>query len=160
MINFLIHPLLRNRKTALSALVVISFIVSFLGGKDAILSSKKYNSIDLANPMNFQILEKFNKKPDGVPFPDLNLKGIIIQTSDTAEIQVTLGDYEKRQIGETILVYKVGLTNQYMTQYEIKNQLFIYFNGKSYSIVFIPAIIFLLLGIGCLIALVTILIKK
>jgi hypothetical protein len=160
MSHLIIHFFLRNRKTTLSALVVISLIVSYLGGKDAIISSKQYNSIVLNNPLSLQILAKYNKKPEGVPFPDLNLKGIIIQTSDTAEIKVSLGDYEKRQVKERINVYKVGLTNQYMTQYEVENQIFIHFGGKAYSFVFIPAILFFLLGIGCIIALIKIIVKN
>jgi hypothetical protein len=160
MSHLIIHFFLRNRKTTLCALVVISLIVSYLGGKDAIISSKQYNSIVLNNPLSLQILAKYNKKPDGVPFPDLNLKGIIIQTSDTVEIKASLGDYEKRQVGERINVYKVGLTNQYMTQYEVENQIFIHFGGKAYSFVFIPAILFLLLGVFSLFGLVKLIIKN
>jgi len=61
--------LLKNRKIRFLALLVISTCVTYLAGRDAITTSRLYNSIDEKDALNFKINEKYNKRPEGVPIP-------------------------------------------------------------------------------------------
>ena len=136
-----------NFKIKIIILIIISFFVSFLGFKDAISTSSLCNSIDQKNQNKLVVYEKFNKKNKLDLFPNLNLKGEIIQNQDTIEIKVCRGDYENSQIGDTIVIFKVKDEVRYITQYEINNHLMFHIKSKNYSFVFIPAIAFLFIGI-------------
>jgi len=138
--KYRIHP-----KT-LIILMIVSFIVVFLSGRDAIESSKLYNEIDLNNELIFKISEKYNKKAQGESFPDLNYNGEILTSGEKIEIRVSKGDFDKHQIGQEIKVFKSPNT-KYMTEYEINNQMIIHIGRKGYSFVFIPVLIFAIIGI-------------
>src|SRR5690606_23558243 len=112
---------LKTHRKILKRLMVLSFIITFLGGQDAITSTTQYNRLDLQNPISFKIEEKYNKKKDGVSFPNLNFKGKILTTEETKEIKVSKGDFDNHEIGEIIAVFKTK-SGEFMTQYEIDNQ--------------------------------------
>jgi len=137
---------LKTNKNQLSKLMIISFVVAFLGGQDAVISSIRYNQLDLINVINFKIEEKYNKKKDGANFPDLNFKGKIMTTGKEQEIKVSRGDFDNHTIGEIIEVFKTK-SGEFMTQYEINNQRIIHIGNKGFSFVFIPAFIFFMIGL-------------
>lgn len=137
---------LKLHRIKLLPLMIISFIVSFLGGQDAINSTIKYNKFDLKNPVDFIITEKYNKKKEGGNFPDLNFRGKILTTEEQIEIKVSKGDFDKQKVGQVIKVYKTS-TNTFITEYEIDNQGIIHMGDIGFSFVFIPATIFFLIGL-------------
>lgn len=140
-------------KNRLLVLMIVSFVVTYLGGQDAITSTILYNRLDLTNPLNFRIEDKYNKKENGQNFPDLNFKGKIPGIGDEIEIKVSKGDFDKHEVRQIIKVYKTK-SNKFMTEYEIDNQGIIYIGEIGFSFVFIPTIIFFLVGLFCLIVVI------
>jgi hypothetical protein len=140
-----------QQRKKLELLMFISFLVAFLGGIDAVISTTQYNRINLQNTVDFKIEEKFNKKKDGVPFPNLNFKGKILTTGEDKEIKVSRGDFDKHQDGDIITIYKTT-SGKFITQHEIDNQGIIHIFDKGFSFVFIPAFIFLVVGLFSLLA--------
>ena len=136
----------KNRKLLL---MIVSFVVTYLGGHDAITSSILYNKLDLTNPLKFQIEDKCNKKENYQSFPDFIFIGKIAGTDDEKEIKVSKGDFEKHEVGQTIKVYRTK-SNEIMTEYEIDNQGIIHFGKTGFSFMFIPTIIFFAIGLLCL----------
>ncbi|GET35081.1 hypothetical protein PbJCM13498_39440 [Prolixibacter bellariivorans] len=140
-------------KNKLSILMIVSFVVTYFGGQDAITSTILYNKLDLTNPIKFRIEDKYNKKENVQSFPDLNFKGKIIGTEDEKEIKVSKGDFDKHQIGQIIKVYKTE-SDEFMTDHEIDNQGIIQIGKTGFSFVFIPTIIFFSLGLFCLMVII------
>ncbi len=136
-------------KNKLKMLMVMSFVLAFLGGQDAITSTILYNKLDLSYAIRFKIYEKYNKK-DRQIFPDLNFKGKIIETDSETEIKVSKGDFDKHNVGQIITVYKTK-SNKFMTEWEIENCKIIHIYGIGFSLSFVPAIIFFIIGIFCLV---------
>lgn len=134
-------------KSRISALLLISIVVSFLGGKDAITASTVFNQLDLDNELTLKILDKTNKK-DIYFFPVMNFQGVLLSSGDTIELKVSKGNFDRCSIGEEVTIYRTP-NNDYMTAYQIKNQKLIKIQGYSFSFVFIPTIIFVLTGIIC-----------
>ncbi len=54
------------------------------------------------------------------------------------EINVSKGDFDKYNIGDTIIVFKSKVSDVFMTQYEINNQMFIKLFGGSVSSASLP----------------------
>lgn len=133
-------------KNKLWVLMFVSFVVSYLGGQDAITSTILYNKLDLTNPINFRIEDKYNKKENGQSFPDLNFRGKIVGTDDEKEIKVSKGDFDKHEVGQIIKVYKTK-SDEFMTEHEIDNQGIIHFGETGFSFVFIPTSIFFVIGL-------------
>ena len=148
----MLENLKRHRKS-LKKLMIILFILTFLGGQDAITSTIQYNRLDLQNTIGFKIEEKYNKKKEGISFPDLNFKGKIVTTEEKKEIKVSKRDFDSHEIGETITVFKTK-SGEFMTQYEIDNQGIIHIGNKGFSFVFIPTFIFFIVGLFCLFVIV------
>jgi hypothetical protein len=137
-------------KSLLLKLMIVSFIVVYFGGQDAITSTILYNNLDLTQPLDFQIVNKYNKKENRIYFPDFNFIGKIIETKDEQEISVSRGDFDKHAIGQIITVYKTK-SDKYMTAYEVDNQEIIHIGKTGFSFVFIPTLIFFSVGLLCLI---------
>ena len=134
--------------------MVIGFLLSLLGGFDAIKSTLIYHQLDLDNQLNCEILDKYNTR--GKFFPDLNFKCEKLPSSDTISLNVNLGEYEERNVGDTIVAFQSLDGNNFLSRYEIDNQAFIEYDGKGYSFVFIPAVIFFLVGVTCVFVLIRI----
>jgi len=147
--------IIRNHRSRIIGLMFVSFIVAYLGGRDAIKSTVLYNKLDLENELTFRINEKYNKNKSGEYFPDLNFKGELLSSGELVEINVSSGDFDSHEIGENILVFKTK-SGDYMTEYEIGNQLIIQVNDFKFSFVFIPSAIFALIGIISLYAIIKI----
>lgn len=147
------------KQVLIFGLIITSFLV-YMAGKDAIQSTKLYNDLDLKSELRFVIIEKYNKKKDGEPFPDFNYKGRLISTNEIFYVSVSGGDYENAKTGDTISVFKSKNTNKLMTKYEIKNQMIIHIGDKGYSFVFIPMIVVFSIFLICLISLIKIQLKK
>ncbi|PKH51099.1 hypothetical protein CXF68_10565 [Tenacibaculum sp. Bg11-29] len=130
----------------LFSLTIISFIIFFLAGRDASKYTKLYNEIDLNNNLTFKIIDKYNKKSPNEKFPDLNFNGQIIENNEHIEIKISRGDFDKHQIEQIIKIYK-SPNNEYMTEYEINNQMIIHIGKKGYSFVYIPVMIFVIIGL-------------
>ena len=133
-------------KNKLWVLMFVSFVVSYLGGQDAITSTILYNKLDLTNPINFRIEDKYNKKENGQSFPELNFRGKIVGTDDEKEIKVSKGDFDKHEVGQIIKVYKTK-SDEFMTEHEIDNQGIIHFGETGFSFVVIPTSIFFVIGL-------------
>lgn len=128
-------------------LTIISFVLVYFGGNDAINSSKKYNSLDLENPIEFEITDKLNMSQKHNFFDELYFSGSIINfQKENIDLKISKGEFDKFKIGEKIKIYK-GDANTIMTKYQIDNHLFIEFNGNGYSFVFIPVFLFSLIGL-------------
>lgn len=126
--------------------MIISFIVTYLGGQDAIKSTILYNSLDLKQGLIFKVTEKYNKNKAGKYFPDLNFRGELLTTGEQIEIKVSKGDFDNQSVGQIIKVYKSS-SNIFMTKYEVDNQRIIHLGDIRFSFVFIPTLIFFLIGL-------------
>jgi len=140
----MIEKLKTNRKN-LQRLMIMSFVIAVLGGQDAVTSTILYNQLDKENAIDFRIEKKYNKKKREI-FPNLNFKGKIITTGEKREVRVSRGDFDNHMIGEIIKVFKTN-SDEFMTQYEIRNQKIIHIGSKGFSFVFIPAFIFFIVGL-------------
>ena len=127
-------------------LMIISFIVTYLGGHDAIKSTTLYNSLDLKNDLIFKLTEKNNKNNEGQYFPDLIFIGELLTTGEQIEIKVSKGDFDNQSVGQVIKVYKSS-SNIFMTKYEVDNQRMIHLGDIGFSFVFFPTLIFFLIGL-------------
>jgi len=131
----------------LVALMIISFTLVYLGEKDASTSSAKYNSISWNDSLSLLITKKHTEEVS-IP-PKFTFTCTNMPTNDTVNLIVSRGEYEASKIGNVILAFKTT-DNKYMTKYEIDNQMIIVIGDKGYSFVFIPVIVFLLIGFTCL----------
>lgn len=129
-------------------LMIISFLLSFLGTKDAINSTLLHNELILKNGIDFGIVDKYNKKSTGF-FPDLHFKGTVSSEVGFIEIKVSKGEYDRHKAGQNIRIYKTN-SNEFMTDYEVKNQSMIHVGKNQFSFVFIPTFIFYITGLFCL----------
>lgn len=127
-------------------LMILSFIVTYLGGQDAVNSTIMYNRLDLVNGINFKVTDKYNKKKEGEYFPDLNFRGEVLTTGEQIEIKVSKGDFDNHEVGQIIQVYKTS-SNDFMTKYEIDNQGIIHLGVIGFSSLLIPTTIFFLIGL-------------
>jgi hypothetical protein len=130
----------------LTRLMFLSFLVCFFALKDAITSTATYRELDLTNPLSFVISKKYNKVKRTI-FPDLNYYGYLTHTKQNVEINVSKGDFDKYNVGDTVTVYKSEVSGVFMTQYEIKNQMFITLFGSPVSFMVLPAFVTFTLAI-------------
>ena len=126
--------------------MLLCFIICIFAAIDAITSTAAYRKLDLSNALSFVIIKKYDKANRPI-FPDLNYYGYVTDTKQAAEISVSKGDYDKYHNGDTITVFKSRSSDVFMTQYEIKNQMFIKLFGSPLSFMVIPALVTLSLGV-------------
>ena len=112
--------------------MIVSFIVAFFGGRDAILSTRLYNSLDLNKPIKFLIIDK---KQNGRFFPDFQFVGKTLETNGKKIIQVSSGDFDRHEIGQIIHVFQ-SESSHVMTDYEIDNQCIIFFRKIGFFFFF------------------------
>jgi len=124
-------------------LMIVSFLISYLGMWDASTSSAKYNSINKNDSLNLLITNKYTKE-ESIP-PKFTLICTNQSTQDTININISLGEYEDSMVGNILLAFKTP-DNQYMTKYEIDNSAIYRIGEKGYSLIYIPAFIFLFVG--------------
>ena len=130
----------------LLVLMIISFVLVYLGEKDASTSTAKYNSISQNDSLNLLLIKKHSEEVSILPkftFTCTNLS-----TNDTINHRVSRGEFESSKIGDIILAFKTS--DIYMTKYEIDNHMIIVIGNKGYSFVYIPVIVFLFIGFTCL----------
>jgi hypothetical protein len=123
---------LKPFKKKLINLMIVSFIVAFFGGRDAILSTRLYNSLDLNKPIKFLIIDK---KQNGRFFPDFQFVGKTLETNGKKIIQVSSGDFDRHEIGQIIHVFQ-SESSHVMTDYEIDNQCIIFFRKIGFFFFF------------------------
>lgn len=128
------------RNQSILVLAILAIILTVLGAMDFITSTSTYRNLDFNNRIDFVIQQKYNKI-ERETFPDLKFYGKILGTEQTAEVDISRGDYDKHSVGDTIHIFKHKSKKVYITEYEIENQKFISFFGNPISFVIIPTLI-------------------
>jgi len=134
--------LLRHK---LPPLIIISFILAYFAGKDAINNTILYNKLDLEDTLLLKIENKYNKKSWKF-LPDLNFRGNILSSGKQIEVHVSKGDFDKHKIGQVVKVFKTA-SGEYMTEYELDNLIIINIGKYSFSFIIILSAIFYLIAL-------------